>query len=567
MKTIRPTALALTLTVCLAPLAAQSHGPLPPNRTHVVAGQLGRFQIQKMLQTGLNSAGDTMRLELRLSASVPIVALVNAGSRLHLTLDATRVAADAYELSMTAEQAATLGLEVMEGLEINAVSAMSRRVVFAFDSAASAARGLDLISQLGSIGVRSLHKAASAQWELVQSSARLVRAAVLSLQDTAVVEQARLRSYQAAQAGLRNLERGSRRTSSKIGKIKRRLRHLDRKIRRTPRWLRKPLRRTRRAASRSLGGLQRALHRTARNISLARRGLATKRHAWVESKKKVDLERSALATKRQAEKTSRETLDSMKAVLDATTAPLLRLAKHTAGIELGYKSGVEVEAAINPLGISVKNFGMGASAASYLGAKLRWDFERPGHPTRITILGYRSLSYCVWAGAVVGAEANAGAALEIEVAFARPHGGRFAFEKGHTTLLTDISVVAVAGFGAVAKHGIGQQIAVTMTMRDWLAAIRASGSMVKDPTPENLIRGLDKVGATFRAQSRWIGALEAEVGASYAGGGFSIGGGATWEDRGAELSKYVTAGEVLRRVLDQKWAPTTAKNLGALLPR
>jgi len=97
--------------------------------------------VHTLLETALNSEGDSVAVRLEVGASVltPIGAV---GGRGEIEAKIVRTEDGRYEISITAASAATLGLEVSEELGVEVEQGVEARVVFGFDTLEEAERGL-----------------------------------------------------------------------------------------------------------------------------------------------------------------------------------------------------------------------------------------------------------------------------------------------------------------------------------------------------------------------------------------------------------------------------------------
>ena len=96
--------------------------------------------LAERLQTYLNSEGDSTKIKLHVEGSGG--AFANGGLEGEVELLIERTAGGAYELRMSSDLAATVGVELAEGLEANAKAGVGMSRVFRFHSAPGVARGL-----------------------------------------------------------------------------------------------------------------------------------------------------------------------------------------------------------------------------------------------------------------------------------------------------------------------------------------------------------------------------------------------------------------------------------------
>jgi hypothetical protein len=543
--------LSLGLALALSASAAtQSLAPLPPNRTATVVGHFTHFQLLQMLQNGLNSAGDQMWVEFEFGASVPIAPAVNVGGRSGLEVRATRLEQGAYELAISREDAASIGVELTQGNEGSIAQGLRRDVLFVFPTAIDAAAGLTLFGQIGRVAVEELKRSFETHAVLAQQLGLTVRDALISLQDTRLVAEARLRSYRAASATLRATENALRVAKSAVSKARSRVRWAERRVARLPRWLRGTARRVLSSARRALSYTHAGLRRAESNVARTRNQLAQKRYAWTEAKKDVDLEARLLDSKRAAEASARQTLDSVRNFVQATQSALTHMSRHFAGIETEFATRARLEASLDPAGVQIPNVGMSAAAQTGFHSQLRWLRAVPGKLESLELEMAWDLGFEVQAGAVVGARSEGSDELSVAMLFERQAQQPYRLTHGETRIDSDLQAHAILGALVTAESGVGQESSIVMSFADWQRALQSSVAFAREPSLSNLHHALRGIRAEFSLQSRRIHGLAAGFGAGVAGLGFEMSGAMRWADRGPQQSRYVDAGTLLAELLD-----------------
>ena len=550
----------------LTPAATAQIAPLPADHSVQITRHIQRLEFQRMLDRGLNSAGDKMLLEFRGAGSVPVVALVNVGGGTRLEIRVQRLERGVYELCLSKEDSAAIGIELTENNEGKLEQSKRKDVLFHFADSSSAASALSLFSQIGGTTKRALQDSLSSYLRTAKAAAATVRDAVISLQDTRAVEQVRLQSYRAASASLRTVESKLQKLQSRLSKAKARISWLKRKVRRTPKWLRKGLYRTLRGAQRTCSALSRAVGRSAAHVRVARERLASKRHAWVDAKRATNTREHALATARAAQRSARETYEGLRDVAVAIGQACTTMARHHAGFEYEMSRRAQLEASLNPFGIQLANVGMSAAAGGGFSAQLRLLLERPGRPMRLELLAAYSMDAELKAGFGVGGRTEAEAAIEMALAWER-RARSIHFEGGETSIVTDLALHAVVGAGVVLERGLGIEARITMSFADWQRAVRANRAFFTAPSLANLKRGLAGIHAEYSLQSRRLNALAMGVGGSVGGGGLEIEGGARWVDLGSTQSERCSVTEVLDAIFSPVRIEASFRELQSHLPR
>ena len=181
-RTALPVALALATSLS-APLTAQGPLPgttfLPTHRVAEVGQAMSAFQIGRAIQSALNSTGDKITLELEASASAALIALVNAGGAARFQVEVARIDGG-YEASILQDVAQTCGVEVYEGLEVNARTGFERKVVLFWPDVATTSRGIEALSM--AYGLRLVDTIPPA-WRRYLDHRQLLDQAVSAIQD------------------------------------------------------------------------------------------------------------------------------------------------------------------------------------------------------------------------------------------------------------------------------------------------------------------------------------------------------------------------------------------------
>lgn len=162
-------------------MPAQSEPAIPktstPNNDAVNAAKDAAKDgdYRSALDHALNSEGDSVELEIGVSASLPLVIPgTKLGADRSVGVEIERVE-DGYELSLSAEQAIELGLEVSPSLNAQVEAGLAAEVTYQFDTVDAAAQGVkDLAITAGN------HPAADEAAGLLENAADLADSAANS---------------------------------------------------------------------------------------------------------------------------------------------------------------------------------------------------------------------------------------------------------------------------------------------------------------------------------------------------------------------------------------------------
>ncbi|MEZ5966923.1 MAG: hypothetical protein R3F56_23990 [Planctomycetota bacterium] len=555
----------LLLACSLAfPLTAQGPGQLPVWRTDDMVRSLTHLQIADALRTGLNSSGDRMALYVQGEYSVALGALVNGGQRAGIAAEVRRTD-DGFEVAVTQEVAFTAGLEVYDGLEVNAVGGVENVVLFAWDTPAETARGLRLLSGAHEVALGSFVGMLEAQVEVLRQSAEALREAITGTRAARAAYAGMSHARADADAELARLQRDAARARANLSRLRGRIARAEARLDRLPGFLRGPVRLLLRGLQASLRadgllarGIDAALHVAEHAAAAARSGLDGAQRTLDHAFRQED-------AARRAHDAARAVVDNARAFAGSVGAVVAELGQHLRGVEFSVRAGAEAEAAVNPAGVSLENVGMGAGASSFLGATIGYRVR--GGTKELTVRGQHDLELEAWAGMGVGARTEFSATTAITATWTQPRFARgFAFADLTTSVELDAALMAVVGAGVALRHGVGEHVALQLDAAQWRQAYGAMRTLAGGLTLANLQTALTGLECSTSTQARWIGQVVAAGGCSYAGWGLGIELGATWDDEGVPAERTVDAGTFLREMASREFRTFTADRLGRMLP-
>lgn len=546
-------ALFLALAPALAmPLAAQSPflALLPENRTAKVLTQVGDGKLFRALRTALNSTGDEVVVHLEVQASIGVGAGANVGGRNALDALIRRTEKE-YEVVISHTQAQTLGFEAFEGLEVNAVGSQSKVVIFAFPSLDETCLGLQYFAMLRKLQAPLLYALKKTK-EAALAAARLAVEGAMGAVDAAKKAEAlTYEGYKAARSTMLESKHVVDTVGSSLKKTKKHVRHVRRKLKRFGRFS-KRLKRLLRAAKRFEQGLQRTydgLYRTYHQAYVVFRAAERRMlQARAKARAAIQTERWKRAAVAGAEKG----LEDVTAAIEEVTGALMHCSTRIVGVEFELRGGAELEAAVSPLGgVSMANLGMGAKAATCMGGRIRYEFS----PIRLQITTFRNVDLEAWAGAGIGARAEAHNVLAVSAVFRKPRGGRFGLDGQQSGVSTslDLGIHAVAGVGLTTEYGVARSVEIAVPMDVWVDLCRRTPRLAQDPSVKTLADLLRPFYGEVVIQDRWVGAVRCAGGWSVAGTGFSFDGSITWNDRGKPWTEAISLGEAIQAVTRAQW--------------
>lgn len=520
----------------------------------------GRGDLLQTLRTALNSVDDSVRVRIEAGASVAIIPTLNAGGTQAFDVVVTRTA-NGVEAVVSAENAANAGVEAYEGLEIQVGRADAKRVVFAWPSIDAAAKGVENLALGHFAGFRKIPGLVQANVQLAQQAAIALGDAILDLEATKRVEAAALATFRQIQSDLSSAESRLAAAARKLASARDDLNAVRRKADKLPKAVRWTMNAAIKAAEGVLRRAQSALNGITKTTNLLRTALNIARTRLEQARAEVARRQATVDSKRDLLAAAQRTARQWEELGEALTRPMLDLLSRVVAVEFELRTGAALSAFLSPIpGASIANLGMGASAATFVGAAVRYDLPRNGE-RRLSIRSFRTLALEVAGGFVAGIQAEAGSALEVAATFVKRGSSAFRFEGVATELRLDLDLWAVVGAGHAVRHGAGRQVKVAISGTDWLNAVSACGQLAQNPTPATLANALRQVQADVSVQDRWNAGLVTRVGFSAAGNGATISGQATWRDAGTNVAQRLSAGDVIGVLLQ----PQTARESIALL--
>jgi hypothetical protein len=493
------------------------------------ARELGKpSDLAELLQTALDSAGDSLRLKIEVEGTGGLgIEIVDGklGGNVEVEFAVARGADGVYETSVGAEVAMLAGVSAGFGAEAGVEGALGGdgTMIYRFHSAPGAARGM-----LGIVAALLLPaQTPGADWLeagfLGDASARAdeVRVAIAALREQAdhleetleVVLDLNLATAETLRAkalAARNAAASAVATAS---------------------WHQLPARLAQLAARNGILAVATANRNAARVAH--EHGIAA-----------VVLVRAQIEAKRAELSAVAEGLARAGRIASALSQLRPYTVAHYDGEEIGVARTLEVEAKIGLPVVDVAGLESSLIGELARGVRLRFERETATRPLRLTVTGRSETSLALVYAQVQGVEARRARTIEVAQTFERTATG-WAAAGGDVGFAVDVQAGTGAGCGIYAKSGVGR--AWSVSLGD--AASLVPGGIAAVTSIEGLIAHVGPFEIALELQDRrWQEAgfsFSADVNGT--GGGIEIE--AQWCDQGRLLSRATTVAEGVETIL------------------
>lgn len=526
------------------PLVQASHGLTFERRTDETAalgfddllphlpaqrGLEGVGDLAELLQTALDSAGDSLRLAFEIEVTVGLgieVVEAKAGGKIELEATVTRTAEGRYEVEVAADLAALVGAGAGAGAEVGVEGSggYGGTRVFSFHSAPGAARGL-------------LGLALALQYPAFQPGKDVAESEAMQRAVERMTE---------LQETLNALREHSAELEAFLWEVvDARLAEAERFHQRARRDLDAALRALANASWRELPG------------SLAR--VAVRRAVVAASSAGL---KAAHAARSQAEAVlaqARERAEARRAELDRLLAAVARVGRvasavaqlrgyttdHYTGWELRYGSAGEAEAKLGLPVVDVKGLESSAQAEVGAGIRVRREVARDGQPGRTTVFAAYELKSELVGALVAGFELTTVRKLEVAQAFVDAPGG-FASAGATVTFGTDTCNLATVGLGLQYEAGVGRAWSVSLSDSMFLSG----EGLATLTSPTALVERFGAMEVALELQDRRQQNLDFGFSVDVTGNGGGIEIAAEWADQGRLLARSATLAEAIGQVVE-----------------
>lgn len=501
----------------------------------------GAADLAELLQTALDSAGDSIRLAIEVEGTGGLgIEIVDAklGGKIAAEFAVARGADGVYETTVGAEVAMLAGVSAGFGAEAGVEGALGGdgTMIYRFHSAPGAARGI-----LGIVASLLLPaQTPGADWLEVgflgDAAARAdeIRFAVAALRDqadhleenVAVVLEANLalaESLRAKALKSRSLAAGAVASAS---------------------WAQLPARLA------ELGVRTAALAAATANRNAAR--VARDNGAAA-----LEIVRAKIEAKREELSAIAEGLARAGRITSALVQLRPYTVSHYDGEEVGVAQTLEVEAKIGLPVVDVAGLESSLTGELARGVRVRFERETATRPLRLTVTGRSETSLALVHAQLQGVEAKRARAIEVAQTFERTTSG-WASAGGEVAFAVDVQAGIGAACGIYAKNGVGRSWSVSLG--DALSLV--PGGVAAVTSVDGLLAHIGPIEVALELQDRrWreIGfSFSADV--SGTGGGIEVA--AQWCDQGRLLSRATTVAEGVEKVLEGASQAIDAKGGG-----
>lgn len=530
---------------------------LPERRVDEVNDALYDFEMIQALRTALNSAGDEVKLELNAKLNVAVVAAVNLGGKIKLTVGVKRTGDDQYDLYLDQEVAGTAGVELVDGVEAEASVPMACQQIYRFHSVDGVVRGMKgLIFALNypglSVGdVIDMEKVTDTARQSLLVAKQVAEEVIARTSETREkMDAARARFSSAIEQNFQNAERAYLNARAVYNRA--------RAAYNASRWKNPVVIRVLNAAGRAMNRAY-SIYLTARTIYVELRGRFEQ--ARDRFNEMVNLEAVAL---RAVDEAYQAVSAGLEAVLTLTrslwTLGQIRsfVADHFHGLEYRMGQGIDISAKFKIPGIDSDILGGGAAAGMKVLAIVK--MEKPlTRNTKITVTRKFERS------GEIGASAKAEGVGSLSVNYKKVSGlslsNSFGLENGRFRQFESIAALTIDDcIGGSAKldldpGNIGGKRALGRTRKIYIQQedlARKLGTAILDVfhlSTEGLQNLFGSTAVGFSIQDRREAISDFDLSGSICGYGAGIGYAFTWTDQGDELKREITFRKALDTIL------------------
>jgi hypothetical protein len=516
---------------------------LPSNIAPEAQGLLDDLRITDALEVLLNSAGDSIDLEMSVNASVALVAALNIGGDVTVHLGIERTDEDLYEVGLGLDVALAGGIELVQNIEASLGAGAGGKIIFIFRDVADIEGAIKNIAMIAIIG-----------------PARGVALAALEQLDAVLDELARLdRDRRAAFETLRGL-------TARIAEIEGGIRSADGALRSLEnelsdvlddlagivadifgffdRDLKRSLERERDSLRSRISDWQRTRSRLLSDLANTQRlrEAATRAIGGIDAA--LDEARSALTVLDSAAQTARNALASLD-----TSAGSLQL--HGTAFELSFSRSANLQAQLSAFpGVSLAGMSIGVSGEAALSLSGRLDLDSSWEPYQFRLAA--SGEFSLMADAVLGAgvRGTSTAGMELAAAFLWS-GDRFERVEATGTITFDVHAEGSAGVLLTAKAGAGRTFSLEADLT-WIYEHRnAVWNLVSRGDVSGFASALGELDVSFEMVDRRTAGGTFGLGFSVAGYGAGAEGSAYWSDFGESVEAASAIGDAFEALVDE----------------
>ncbi len=500
---------------------------LPEDRTEKVENADG---LQEKLYRALNSPGDAVSLKLGLEATVGVGAAVGGKTKHDFQVKRTEDAQ--YLLSMEADVAAQVGVELYDGVEANVSQGIGGARIFRFHSVPGVVRGIrglllacyypELQPKKFINGVLDDCEAREKAKAALDAARAAENAAVAKLHDAEAL------LFGAADTALEKANKALDKAEAELEDAKKAL--ANAKIE-TPK-------------------LVAAVVKAQAVVEALEIGVKQAKKARDTAKAAVNTAQEIADAAREEREAALNALVHLHRMIWVITQTRTYVTDHNDGLSYHLETEGEIEAAIGIPGVTLKNFGASASAGVESKCTVLWQFETEYRPRRLTITRHMEIKAAAWAGYEDGVRAETNKALELVDAFQFENGGVERIEN-RATISSDLALLH--GYGALVARmeGIGRSWSIGVAQENLFATATNFTDLLSDEGLAAAFAGTDFLTVGYSLQDRRILNWELEAKASYAGNGGGIEGSIEWADQGRMLGQEMTLKEAANRLVDR----------------
>lgn len=486
----------------------------------------GARDVAELLQTALNSAGDSVRLAIELEVTVGLgieVVDAKAGGKFQLEVVVTRTAEGLYELEVAQDVAALVGAGAGFGAEasIEGAASVGSTRIFRFHSAPGVARGV--------LGIALALQFPNVQLELESGALDRAVERLVELQGAVNVLRERADEAEAFLHAVADAQLA--RAEVALAEASRRLRSAQRALRDAS-WRDTP----RRAAQ---VVLQTAV------VEALRIGLRTARVARTQVEATVESVRAVLTARRAELERIFQGIARVGRIAAAVAQLRSDALEHYAGWEGRYAGAIEGEAKVGLPVVDIKGLESGISQELVVQHAVRREIARDGQPARTTITSTFEAETQAVGVIIAGVELTHTRTFELAQRFVDSPTGPVA-DGTSVSYGVDVCALGALGLFVQRESGLGRAWSVELAGIEHLSPAELAASL----SPAVLVERFGALDAHLALQDRRQQNIDFGFAIDITGNGGGLEIELEWADQGPELARTTSVAECVRRVVD-----------------
>ena len=486
----------------------------------------GFSDLAELIQTALDSSGDSLRLALEIEASVGLgieIVDAKAGGKLGGEFTVTRGEDGTYEVAVGSELTVLAGVSAGTGAEagLEGSQGAGSTTTYRFHSAPGAARGiLGMLLATGPMG--------KSPDSFLQQSGILVSAAERIVEIQEAIEFMRANAQELERFLLEvvdvRIAAASAFHSQAYGRLVAAQNALG-----SAAWHQVPVRAAQLA-------VQRAVYEASRVGLQAAQALRNQTNASLQQVK------SAIAQKSAEISAFLETIARAGRIASAVSQLRSYAMAHHDAIEFQLTSGAELEAKLGVPFVDVKGLENSATVSKQMSQRVRLEKKTAERPLRLTVKTVFERQTTVVLACIVGCEVQRTRTVEIAQVYERRKGSGWQSAGASIGLELDTHALSTMGLAVQREQGIGRSWSVSIADELFLS----SGGLPSLTSIEDLPAYCGSMELALELQDRRQDNLDFAISIDISGNGGGLEIEAEWADQGRGLARASTVAEAMQ---------------------